>query len=172
MDNFDYLTRDWSILGAHHLGEFISLWAEYDPDATGRIKHMDALNLLRRINPPLGFGRLCPHRKACKVFQNNNKYKQCFSLRIFILKLQRLVAMNMPMNPDGTVSFNATIFSLVRTGLQIKTEGNIIECDSELRAIIRRIWKDISPELLDQVVPPPESSLKFIVVGGKMIITQ
>lgn len=33
MDNFDYLTRDWSILGPHHLDEFVRLWAEYDPDA-------------------------------------------------------------------------------------------------------------------------------------------
>lgn len=31
MDNFDYLTRDSSILGSHHLGEFISTWSEYDP---------------------------------------------------------------------------------------------------------------------------------------------
>jgi len=34
MDNFDYLTRDWSILGPHHLEEFIQKWSEYDPDAT------------------------------------------------------------------------------------------------------------------------------------------
>jgi len=34
MDNFDYLTRDSSILGAHHLDEFIRIWAEYDPSAT------------------------------------------------------------------------------------------------------------------------------------------
>lgn len=34
MDNFDYLTRDSSILGAHHLDEFIRIWAEYDPNAT------------------------------------------------------------------------------------------------------------------------------------------
>ncbi|UYV76436.1 hypothetical protein LAZ67_14000400 [Cordylochernes scorpioides] len=33
MDNFDYLTRDWSILGPHHLDEFVRLWSEYDPDA-------------------------------------------------------------------------------------------------------------------------------------------
>ena len=33
MDNFDYLTRDASILGAHHLDEFIRIWAEYDPSA-------------------------------------------------------------------------------------------------------------------------------------------
>jgi hypothetical protein len=36
MDNFDYLTRDWSILGLHHLGEFVTLWSEYDPDAKAR----------------------------------------------------------------------------------------------------------------------------------------
>ena len=31
MDNFDYLTRDASILGAHHLGEYIQAWSEIDP---------------------------------------------------------------------------------------------------------------------------------------------
>lgn len=43
MDNFDYLTRDWSILGPHHLEEFVRLWSEYDPDAKGRIKHLDVV---------------------------------------------------------------------------------------------------------------------------------
>ena len=33
MDNFDYLTRDSSILGPHHLDEYIRVWAEYDPGA-------------------------------------------------------------------------------------------------------------------------------------------
>lgn len=33
MDNFEYLTRDASILGPHHLDEFIRVWAEYDPAA-------------------------------------------------------------------------------------------------------------------------------------------
>lgn len=31
--------------------------------------------------------------------------------------------MNMPLNSDGTVMFNATLFALVRTALRIKTEG-------------------------------------------------
>uniref|UniRef100_A0A7P0TBJ5 Voltage-dependent L-type calcium channel subunit alpha n=1 Tax=Homo sapiens TaxID=9606 RepID=A0A7P0TBJ5_HUMAN len=66
MDNFDYLTRDWSILGPHHLDEFKAIWAEYDPEAKGRIKHLDVVTLLRRIQPPLGFGKFCPHRVACK----------------------------------------------------------------------------------------------------------
>lgn len=33
----------------------------------GRIKHLDVVTLLRSIQPPLGFGKFCPHRAACKV---------------------------------------------------------------------------------------------------------
>ena len=33
MDNFDYLTRDSSILGPHHLDEYVRAWGEYDPTA-------------------------------------------------------------------------------------------------------------------------------------------
>ncbi|XP_058464839.1 muscle calcium channel subunit alpha-1 isoform X1 [Malaya genurostris] len=133
MDNFDYLTRDWSILGPHHLDEFVRLWSEYDPDAKGRIKHLDVVTLLRKISPPLGFGKLCPHRVACK----------------------RLVSMNMPLNSDGTVLFNATLFAVVRTSLKIKTEGNIDDANAELRSTIKQIWKRTASKLLDQVVPPP-----------------
>jgi hypothetical protein len=35
--------------------------------AQGFIKHVDVVTLLRKISPPLGFGKLCPHRVACKV---------------------------------------------------------------------------------------------------------
>ncbi|XP_022081221.1 voltage-dependent L-type calcium channel subunit alpha-1D-like [Acanthaster planci] len=132
MDNFDYLTRDWSILGPHHLDEFVRNWAEYDPEATGKIKHLDVVALLRQISPPLGFGKLCPYRIACK----------------------RLVSMNMPLNSDGTVMFNATLFALIRTSLKIKTEGNIDKANDELRQVIRKIWKRTSTKMLDQVVPP------------------
>ncbi|XP_074500500.1 calcium channel, voltage-dependent, L type, alpha 1S subunit, b [Sebastes fasciatus] len=132
MDNFDYLTRDWSLLGPHHLDEFKKTWAEYDPEATGRIKHLDVVTLLRSLQPPLGFGKFCPHRAACK----------------------RLIGMNMPLNSDGTVTFNATLFALVRTALKIKTEGNFEQANEELRAIIKSIWKRTSMKLLDQVIPP------------------
>ncbi|XP_041983604.1 muscle calcium channel subunit alpha-1-like isoform X3 [Aricia agestis] len=195
MDNFDYLTRDWSILGPHHLDEFIRLWSEYDPDAKGRIKHLDVVTLLRKISPPLGFGKLCPHRVACK----------------------RLVSMNMPLNSDGTVLFNATLFAVVRTSLKIKTDGkcddtfkffpltphhlfklqkdcfplhifhfvltfqwtrllrfrfflgNIDDCNTELRNVIKKIWKRTSPKLLDQVVPPPGDPNEITV--GKFYAT-
>lgn len=35
--------------------------------------------------------------------------------------------MNVPLHPDGTVTFNATLFALVRTSLKIKTEGSVSE---------------------------------------------
>ncbi|CAM4714543.1 unnamed protein product [Leuciscus chuanchicus] len=133
MDNFEYLTRDWTVLGTHHLDEFKRVWSDYDPEATGRIKHLDVVTVLRRIQPPLGFGKLCPHRVACR----------------------RLVAMNVPLYPDGTVSFNATLFALVRTSLKIKTDGPIDQQNEELRAIIKKIWKRTKPKLLDEVIPPP-----------------
>lgn len=49
---------------------------------------------------------------------------------VFLLFIpQRLVSMNMPLNSDGTVMFNATLFALVRTALRIKTEGEkLAEC--------------------------------------------
>ncbi|XP_062315441.1 voltage-dependent L-type calcium channel subunit alpha-1D [Osmerus eperlanus] len=133
MDNFEYLTRDWTVLGTHHLDEFKRVWSDYDPEATGRIKHIDVITLLRRIQPPLGFGKLCPHRVACK----------------------RLVAMNVPLQSDGTVTFNATLFALVRTSLKIKTEGPIDQENEELKAVIKKIWKRTKPKLLDEVIPPP-----------------
>ncbi|CAG5928829.1 unnamed protein product [Menidia menidia] len=66
MDNFEYLTRDSSILGPHHLDEYVRIWAEYDPAACGRIHYKDMYSLLRVISPPLGLGKKCPHRVACK----------------------------------------------------------------------------------------------------------
>lgn len=63
----------------------------------------------------------------------------------------------MPLNKDGTVMFNATLFALVRTSLKIKVEGNIDDCNEELRKVILKIWKHTNPRLLDQVVPPAGS---------------
>ena len=147
MDNFDYLTRDWSILGAHHLDEFVTSWAEYDPDGKGRIKHMDVVTLLRKINPPLGFGKLCPPRVACK----------------------RLVAMNMPLNDDGTVEFKPTLFALVRTALNIKMEGALDEANDELRNTMKNIWKkQASDEILNVLLPASGEGIGTEIAVGKL----
>lgn len=52
----------------------------------GRIKHLDVVTLLRRIQPPLGFGKFCPHRVACKVILRKyflwNRKKGCIFVRL------------------------------------------------------------------------------------------
>nr|CAD7265653.1 unnamed protein product [Timema shepardi] len=98
MDNFDYLTRDSSILGAHHLDEFVRIWAEYDPNATGKILYTEMYDMLKNMDPPLGFGNKCPNRLAYK----------------------KLIRMNMPIDLDGKVNFTTTLFALIRENLSIK----------------------------------------------------
>jgi len=117
---------------------------EYDPDAKGKIKHVDVVTLLRKISPPLGFGKLCPHRVACK----------------------RLVSMNMRLNPDGTVNFNATLFALVRTSLNIMTDGNIDESNEELRQQIIKVFKEgVDLPMLDSCCPGPGLLEEEVTVG-------
>ncbi|XP_060056770.1 voltage-dependent N-type calcium channel subunit alpha-1B [Erinaceus europaeus] len=136
MDNFEYLTRDSSILGPHHLDEFIRVWAEYDPAACGRISYNDMFEMLKHMSPPLGLGKKCPARVAYK----------------------RLVRMNMPIsNDDMTVHFTSTLMALIRTALEIKlapagTKQH--QCDAELRKEIACVWANLPQKTLDLLVPP------------------
>ncbi|KAM8934722.1 voltage-dependent N-type calcium channel subunit alpha-1B isoform 2-T2 [Pelodytes ibericus] len=136
MDNFEYLTRDSSILGPHHLDEFIRVWAEYDPAACGRIGYTDMYEMLRHMPPPLGLGKKCPARVAYK----------------------RLVRMNMPISDtDLTVHFTSTLMALIRTALDIKLASGGIkqhESDAELRKEISSVWPNLSQKTLDLLVPP------------------
>lgn len=66
MDNFEYLTRDSSILGPHHLDEFVRVWAEYDRAAwcvglsatqrlgASRSKSLKYLPVIKGKETPLG----------------------------------------------------------------------------------------------------------------------
>ncbi|XP_066568568.1 calcium channel, voltage-dependent, N type, alpha 1B subunit, a [Amia ocellicauda] len=135
MDNFEYLTRDSSILGPHHLDEFIRVWAEYDPAACGRIQYKDMYNLLRVISPPLGLGKKCPNRVAYK----------------------RLVKMNMPIADDNTVHFTSTLMALIRTALEIKLASGVVQqqlSDAELRKEIATVWPNLSQKTTDLLVTP------------------
>uniref|UniRef100_A0A8D0C2E9 Voltage-dependent N-type calcium channel subunit alpha n=1 Tax=Salvator merianae TaxID=96440 RepID=A0A8D0C2E9_SALMN len=135
MDNFEYLTRDSSILGPHHLDEFIRVWAEYDPAACGRISYTDMYEMLRHMSPPLGLGKKCPARIAYK----------------------RLVRMNMPIsNDDLSVHFTSTLMALIRTALEIKLASGVLQhqCDAELRKEISLVWPNLSQKTLDLLVPP------------------
>ncbi|XP_026195314.1 voltage-dependent N-type calcium channel subunit alpha-1B isoform X3 [Anabas testudineus] len=135
MDNFEYLTRDASILGPHHLDEFIRVWAEYDPAACGRICYQDMYKLLRFISPPLGLGKKCPNRVAYK----------------------RLVKMNMPIAEDNTVHFTSTLMALIRTALEIKLASGVLAqqlCDADLKREINRVWPNLSQKTVDLLVAP------------------
>ena len=65
--------------------------------------------------------------------------------------------MNMPLKPDGTVSFTATLFAVIRTSLGIKMEGSIDTANEELKQIVLRIWKRTPQSVVDAVFPPKGS---------------
>ncbi|CAJ1052910.1 voltage-dependent P/Q-type calcium channel subunit alpha-1A isoform X1 [Xyrichtys novacula] len=139
MDNFEYLTRDSSILGPHHLDEYVRIWAEYDPAACGRIHYKDMYSLLRVISPPLGLGKKCPHRVACK----------------------RLLRMDLPVAEDNTVHFNSTLMALIRTALDIKIAkggADKHQMDAELRKEMMAIWPNLSQKTLDLLVTPHKAT--------------
>ncbi|XP_052334582.1 voltage-dependent N-type calcium channel subunit alpha-1B-like isoform X2 [Oncorhynchus keta] len=135
MDNFEYLTRDSSILGPHHLDEFIRVWAEYDPAACGRIKYLDMYQMLLHMSPPLGLGKKCPPRVAYK----------------------RLVKMNMPIADDNTVHFTSTLMALIRTALEIKLSSGMVAqrlSDAELKKELSTVWPSLSQKTMDLLVTP------------------
>ena len=68
--------------------------------------------------------------------------------------------MNMPLNDDGTVEFQATLFAIIRTALDIKMEGSLDIANAELRIIMRKIWKAASDKVLDKLLPPPGEGSK------------
>ncbi|CAH8442932.1 unnamed protein product [Schistosoma intercalatum] len=146
MDNFDYLTRDSSILGSHHLDEFIRVWAEYDPGAKGRIHYTEMYEMLRKLEPPVGFGQNCPYRLAYK----------------------KLIRMNMPLDSAGTVHFTTTLFALVRESLGIKmAPAEFMDIkDAELRETIKTLWPVQAKRSLDLLLPPDsEYTFTRLTVG-------
>ncbi|XP_026323666.1 voltage-dependent calcium channel type A subunit alpha-1 [Hyposmocoma kahamanoa] len=145
MDNFDYLTRDSSILGAHHLDEFVRIWAEYDPNATGKIHYTEMYDMLKNMDPPLGFGNKCPNRLAYK----------------------KLIRMNMPLDEEGKVNFTTTLFALIRENLNIKMRSaeEMDQADEELRETITHIWPLQAKKMLDLLVPRTD-----VLNAGKLTV--
>uniref|UniRef100_A0A8C1PS59 Voltage-dependent N-type calcium channel subunit alpha n=1 Tax=Cyprinus carpio TaxID=7962 RepID=A0A8C1PS59_CYPCA len=138
MDNFEYLTRDSSILGPHHLDEFIRVWAEYDPAACGRIKYLDMYEMLLHMSPPLE-----------KCFYPTNKPHAP--------PMQRLVKMNMPIADDNSVHFTSTLMALIRTALEIKLASGMVAqrlSDAELKKELATVWPNLSQKTMDLLVTP------------------
>ncbi|XP_061680587.1 voltage-dependent R-type calcium channel subunit alpha-1E [Syngnathoides biaculeatus] len=139
MDNFEYLTRDSSILGPHHLDEFVRIWGEYDRAACGRIHYTDMYEMLTNMSPPLGLGKKCPSKVAYK----------------------RLVLMNMPVDDDMSVHFTSTLMALIRTALEVKIAGggeDRNQMDLDLQKEISVIWPHLSQKMLDLLVPINKAS--------------
>ena len=132
MDNFAFLSQDESILGSHHLDDFLQAWAEFDPRGRGYIRHTEVVSLLKLLSPPLGKG------------------SQCNKVSLY----KRMVSMNMVMREDGTVGFNATFFHLCRTSLNIYTKNNNMRRnDIEMRAMLKSIWPNITKHTVNTVLP-------------------
>ena len=64
----------------------------------GRIHYNDMYEMLRDLEPPVGFGKKCPAKFAYR----------------------KLIRMNMPVAADGTIHFTTTLFALIRESLSIK----------------------------------------------------
>uniref|UniRef100_A0A1A8CQY4 Calcium channel, voltage-dependent, R type, alpha 1E subunit n=1 Tax=Nothobranchius kadleci TaxID=1051664 RepID=A0A1A8CQY4_NOTKA len=128
------IDQDSSILGPHHLDEFVRIWGEYDRLACGRIHYTAMYEMLTHMSPPLGLGKKCPAKIAYK----------------------RLVLMNMPVDEDMSVHFTSTLMSLIRTALDIKIARggeDRIALDSELQKEISIIWPYLPQKNLDLLVP-------------------
>jgi len=146
MDSFAFLTEDSSILGPHHLDEFVTVWSDFDPCATGKIKHTEVCELLRQMLPPVGLGLKCPKVVAYK----------------------RLVQMNMTLYKDGTVDYTGTFFALVRSGLQVYTENaNLKSNDQAFRKMLKgkEHFPNITKRTLDEIIPRKPRNSQHMTVG-------
>lgn len=134
----------------------------------GKIHYTEMYDMLKNIDPPLGFGNKCPNRLAYK----------------------KLIRMNMPVDQDGKVQFTTTLFALIRENLSIKMRcGKLMkfirnyvfnymhdqstyiyidgvtlfsptsvaeemdQADEELRETIRHIWPLQARKILDLLIP-------------------
>lgn len=127
--------------------------------------------MLKNIDPPLGFGNKCPNRVAYK----------------------KLIRMNMPMDDDLRVGFTTTLFALIRENLDIKMRPgkihsyaahnnyfdlfNFIDfstaeemdvADDELRDTIRMIWPLQADKMVDLLVPRREKGGPPTLSTGKI----
>ena len=104
--------------------------------------------MLRKMEPPLGFGKNCPARLAYK----------------------RLIQMNMPVTNEKCVHFSTTLMALIRTSLEIKMISKEDSCyatyrdqkhlDGELRKEIQIAWPNLDQKQLDELITPQDSHPK------------
>ena len=83
----------------------------------GRIYYSEMYDMLKNMDPPLGFGSKCPDRLAFK----------------------KLIRMNQPIDEDGTVHFTTTLFALIREVIRMNQpidEDGTVHLSTTLFALI------------------------------------
>ncbi|KAK6641659.1 hypothetical protein RUM44_013374 [Polyplax serrata] len=105
-------------------------------------------DMLKNMDPPLGFGAKCPNRLAYK----------------------KLIRMNMPVDDKGKVNFTTTLFALIRENLSIKVRAaeEMDQADEELRKTIMKIWPLQSKKMIDLLVPQKEELNAGKLTVGKI----
>lgn len=99
----------------------------------GRIQYAEMYEMLKNMDPPLGFGSKCPDRLAYK----------------------KLIRMNMPLDNEGKVHFTTTLFALIRENLSIKMRSaeEMDQADVELRETILKVWPFTARDKIELLVP-------------------
>ena len=148
LDNFEFLTRDSSILGPHHLDEFIQNWSEFDPNGSGFIHYKDLFQLVKAMEPPLGFGVNCPLKTAYR----------------------KLIRMNVPITKGKSVNFTTTLFALIRESLKIRIgeAKDMDRLDEELKTIITKHWPKASKRKMKLLIPPHDATGFGQLTTGKI----
>uniref|UniRef100_A0A1B0DPU2 Voltage-dependent calcium channel alpha-1 subunit IQ domain-containing protein n=1 Tax=Phlebotomus papatasi TaxID=29031 RepID=A0A1B0DPU2_PHLPP len=105
-------------------------------------------DMLKNMDPPLGFGNKCPNRLAYK----------------------KLIRMNMPLDVEGKVNFTTTLFALIRENLNIKMRSaeEMDQADDELRETIRHIWPLQAKKILDLLIPQNDTLNQGKLTVGKI----
>lgn len=120
----------------------------YIPSHRGKIHYSEMYDMLKNIDPPLGFGNKCPNRLAYK----------------------KLIRMNMPLDEEKRVNFTTTLFALIRENLNIKMRpaDEMDQADDELRETIRMIWPFQAKKMLDLLIPRTDRLNKMHLTVGKV----
>lgn len=109
----------------------------------GRIHYTEMYDMLKNMDPPLGFGSKCPDRLAYK----------------------KLIRMNMPLDQEGKVNFTTTLFALIRENLNIKMRSaeEMDQADVELRETILKVWPFTAKDKIELLVPTTRGLGAFFV---------
>ncbi|XP_056011391.1 voltage-dependent P/Q-type calcium channel subunit alpha-1A-like isoform X2 [Ostrea edulis] len=139
VENFNYLHRDPSELGPHHLETFTDLWHKYaslDDPNTMEVKHLE--DFVKSMDPPLGFGRRCPRTQMQRNF----------------------LRMNTSIDENLHVHFVSVMFDLVSLALGIHSKAWRNENYENLRTVLKGKL-NVDSDKLKLMLPDTEPKLSL-----------